>query len=135
VRDSLWFDAMAGVSSRSLSRSVPLGIRSVERRPQSFEIVERSLFGRKDVNDHVPEIDENPRTVGISLDAGYAVALASHRLDDRVGYCARLNLRTSGNDCERVRKNRSAAYVERREGFTFLVERALADDVDQLADA
>lgn len=63
------------------------------------------------------------------------MAVRTNGFDDGVGNCASLNLRASGDDRERIRKDRSTADVKGSKGFTFFVERALAYDVDQLADA
>ena len=52
---------------------------------------------------------------------------------DRVCDRARLNLRPSGDDRERVGEDRAFAHVDRREVFALFFERGLADDVDEFA--
>jgi len=86
------------------------------------------------VHDHVTEIDENPRSIGMSFDACDAVSVMAHGLDDRIGDSARLDLRAAADDREGIGQDRAPAYVEDREGFAFFVECALANDVYQLAD-
>lgn len=86
------------------------------------------------MNDDVSEIDENPGSVGITLDSRNGVAVAPGCLGDRIGDGASLDFRTPRDDRKGIGKDRPSANVERRESFSFFVERALADDVDQLAD-
>ena len=73
--------------SRVVRRPAPLhepcALRSLARcavRPQPFQVVERALLGRKDVHDHVAQIDENPGSVGVAFDARDAVAVAPRPL-------------------------------------------------------
>lgn len=82
------------------------------------------------MNDHVAEIDQNPRPVRVPFDPRHSVAVRANGFDDGVGYCASLNLRAAGDDRKRIGKNRSTADVQGGKGFTFFVERALAYDVD-----
>lgn len=82
------------------------------------------------MHDYVSEVDEDPGTIGIAFDARDAVTVPLRGFDDRVGDRARLNLRASGDDRERVGQNRAGADVERRKGLAFFIERALAYEVD-----
>ncbi len=87
------------------------------------------------MHDHVSKIDENPGPVGVAFDTRDAVAVAPGCFDDGVGNCASLDLRPARDDRKRIGKNGSTAHVERNECFTLFVERAIANDLDQLADA
>ena len=61
--------------------------------------------------------------------------MQARRFRHGIGDGARLYSRSSGYDGEGVGQNGSTAYVECRETLSLFVERALANDVDQLADA
>ena len=98
--------------------------------PQPFEIVELTLFRREDVDDGIAQIEQDPAAIGMALDALDGVAVGLRGLDDRVDDRTRLNLRTAGDDCERVGKNRAAGYVDGNEVFALFFERGVTNDVD-----
>lgn len=102
--------------------------------PEPFDIVELALVGRKDVNDDVAEIDQNPGTVVVTLDSRGFETVLLRSLDDTVGDGARLNLRTAGEDGERVGEDRTVSYVDLDEIFGFLFFGGVAYDVDQISD-
>jgi hypothetical protein len=81
------------------------------------------------VHDHVADIDQDPRAVGIPFDASDVVTVLANRFDDPIRDRAGLNFRAPGYDREGVGKDRSAADVERDEGLPFLVEGAIAYEV------
>ena len=87
------------------------------------------------MHDNVAEVDQNPATIGVPFDAGNFVAPIPYRFDDGVGDCARLNFRPAADDCKLIGQDRAAADIENGERLALFVERALAHDVDQLADA
>jgi hypothetical protein len=70
------------------------------------------LIGRKNVHDHVAKVEQNPRAVGISLDAPDRQALSFTALDDRIGDGACLNFRTTGDQGKGVGKNRASGDVD-----------------------
>ena len=84
--------------------------------------------------DGVAEIDKDPAAFVIALDAADCPAVTLDCFDDGVGNCARLNLRTPGDENEGIGKNRSSRDVDGGEIFAFLVERGLARDLDYIAD-
>src|SRR5580692_7030873 len=47
----------------------PAAACSIGERPEPFQVVELSLLRREDVDDHVTEIDKDPRSVGIAFNA------------------------------------------------------------------
>jgi hypothetical protein len=98
--------------------------------PEALEVVECPLLGRKDVDDGVPEIEQNPSAVGVTLDASDRMTGGFCALDDRIGDRARLNLGPSGHEHERIREYRAPAYVDGNKIFAFFFERGVPNDVD-----
>ena len=98
--------------------------------PEPLEVVECPLFGRKDVDDGVPEIEQNPSTVGMPLNALDPMALRLRVLDDRISDRARLNLRTAGHEHKCIREYRAAAHINGNKVFALFFERGVANDVD-----
>jgi hypothetical protein len=98
--------------------------------PEAFEIIELPLLGRKDVDDDVPKVEQNPSAVGVALHPLDRMPLRFGVLHDRIGNCPRLDLRTAGHQHERIREYRAAMHVDSNEIFALFFERGVANDVD-----
>jgi hypothetical protein len=98
--------------------------------PQAFEVVELPLFGREHVDDCVAQVQKNPAAVGVALYALDRMPLGLGALDDRIDDGARLNLRTAGDEYERIGQNRATGYVDGNKIFALFLERGVANDVD-----
>ena len=86
------------------------------------------------MNDHMAEVDQDPRAIGIAFHSRRLETLGSGALDDAIGDCASLNFRTARDDCKCVSKNRASAYVDGREIFALFLQGRVANDVDQFSD-
>lgn len=98
--------------------------------PEALEVIELALLGSKDVDNRVPQVEQDPAAVGVALDPLHRVAFGFGALGNRVGDRARLNLRAAGNDDERVGEDRAPAYVDGDKIFALFLERGVANDVD-----
>ena len=112
-----------------------LGSRLDGRRPEPLDIVEIALFGREDVNDRVAEVDENPAAVGVAFHArtlppSRSTASTMESAIARVWIFER-PVTTTNVSAKIVRPLTSM----RGEIFGLFVERGIAHDVDQFADA
>ncbi len=83
------------------------------------------------MNDHRPEIQEDPAAFGVAFDARDPPAGGFDRLDDRIGDRSRLDLRAPGDEREVVGEDRFRTDLERLELLALFLFRGRADDINE----
>ena len=93
-------------------RSVGEADDGARPRPEVFEAVVLALFGRKDVDDDVAEVEEHPTAVGRALFVAEVVAFGLQLFFQVLAEGAKLEWRLGRGDHEVIRERSGARNIE-----------------------